>query len=152
MGTDIERLAAILTAEENHAAARVCIQCGWQFPPPQIKIGQGASDAAVLSTQLMSHPHPVTGMNFYRHKKDGRADTLRVEYQSGIMNTYKRWLSFEGTGGGREFACFWWRKMAGTIPPKTIAEALERAKEVRKPHTIHIKKVGKYFEITGEDL
>lgn len=139
-------------AEENHAAARICIKCGWQFPPPQIKIGNNASDAAVLSTQLMSKPYPVTGMNFYRHKKDGRADTLRVEYQSGIMNVYKRWLSFEGTGGAREFACFWWRKMAGTVPPKTIAEALERASEIKRPHTVHIKKVGKYFEITGEDL
>ncbi len=138
--------------ETNHAAARVCIGCGFEFPKPEIKIGKGASDAAVLSTQLTSKPYTVTAMQVYRHKKDGRQDTLRVEYLCGLDKVFKRWLSFDGAGGARSFACFWWRKMAGTTAPKSVDEALLRANEIRKPSVIHAKKVGKYFEVTGEDL
>lgn len=138
--------------EENHAAARACIQCGFVFPEPEIKIGRGASDAAVLSTQITSKPYPVTDMRFYRHKKAGAKDSLRVEYHSGMLSVYKRWICLEHSGGAREMACFWWRKMAKTSPPRSIAEALERTGEIKMPSVVHVKKVGKYFEVTGEEI
>ncbi len=138
--------------EENHAAARLCIKCGWEFPAPQIKIGHTASEAAVLSTQLKTENHPVTAVNYYRHKKEGKPDTMRVEYMCGLMKTFSKWVCLGHTGDAREMACFWWRTHANTIPPNTITDALARTMELRVPKQIHVKKVGEYHEIVGQDL
>lgn len=138
--------------EENHAAARLCIQCGFQFPPPEIKIGHSASEAAVLSTQLVAKTYPVTAVSYHRHKKEGKPDTMRVDYQCGLMHSFSKWICLQHSGGAREMACFWWRQHASTTPPKTITEALERTKELRVPKQIHVRKVGRFNEVIGSDL
>jgi DNA repair protein RadD len=138
--------------EENHAAARLCIQCSYEFPPPEIKIGHSASEAAVLSTQLVAKPYPVTAVSYHRHKKEGKPDTLRVDYQCGMMHSFSKWVCLEHQKGAREMACFWWRQHATTTPPNTVADALLRTKELRVPKQIHVKKVGKYHEVVGVEF
>lgn len=144
--------------EVNHAAARVCIQCGYEFPEPDIKINSGASNAAVLSTQLKVETVPVTAVNYYRHRKDGRPDTLRVEYMSGLTKTYNKWVCLEHSGKARAMACHWWRNACTNEdyegmngPPRNITEALEYVKHLKKPKAIQVKKVGKYYEVLGAE-
>lgn len=138
--------------EENHAAARVCIQCGFNFPTPEIKIGHAASEAAVLSTQLKTQPYEVTGVRYYIHKKEGKPDTLRVEYQCGFMHMFKSWKSFNASGHPRAMACHWWRLHADSVPPQNVEEALRRVGELKNPRIVHVRKAGKYFEIVGSEL
>jgi len=137
--------------EENHAAARLCIKCGYEFPAPQNKIGNSASEAAVLSTQLKVVAHKVTDVRYYLHKKDGARDSLRVEYYSGLTTVFKKWVCLEHSKGAREMACVWWRKNANTTPPNTIEDALKRLGELRVPKMVHVKRVGKYHEVMGEE-
>lgn len=134
------------------AGCLTCPECDFQFPPPEIKIGKGASDAAVLSTQLVTKTHDVTGVAYYRHKKEGKPDTLRVEYRCGLMTTFSKWVCLSHQGSAREMACFWWRTNAGTAPPKSTDEALLRTTEIKVPKRVHVKKIGKYHEIIGVDL
>lgn len=138
--------------EDNHAAARLCIQCGYEFPPPKSKIGHTASEAAVLSTQLRVEAYPVTGVSYYRHKKEGKPDTVRVEYQCGLVRTFNEWICLQHSGYAREKACMWWRKAAGTTPPTTVTAALERVGELKQPREIRVKKIGKYHEIVGVEI
>lgn len=137
--------------ETNHAAARVCIQCGFEFPEPEIKIGHNASEAAVLSTQLKTETHEVTGVSYHRHEKPGARDTLRVEYHCGLTKSFRQWVFIEHSGSNREMAAYWWRSTAGTTPPNTIAEALARQQELATPKFVTVKKVGKYHEVVGTE-
>jgi len=134
------------------AGFTVCPECDFEFPPPEIKIERNASESAVLSTQLKVESYPVTGVSYYRHKKSGKPDTMRVDYQSGILKTFSKWLCFSHTGTPREMACFWWRKNAGNAPPKSTDEALLRTSELKVPKVVHVKKVGKYHEVIGVEL
>lgn len=139
--------------ETNHAAARICIQCGWEFPAPEIKIGHNASEAAVLSTQLRIEAYPVTSVSYYRHKKEGRPDSLRVEYQCGLTRNFKEWVCLEHSKGAREKAAWWWFiRSDNKNVPNTIADALARTKELKVPKEVNIKKVGKYFEVVSATL
>jgi len=140
--------------EINHAAARLCIKCGFEFPEPEIKIGKGASEAAVLSTQLRTETYPVTSVSYRRHKKEGKPDTLCVEYASGMMKSFRKWVCLEHSGTAREMAAFWWRqaqfKLATPPPvPNTVTDALARTHQLRQPKMVTVKKAGKYHEIVG---
>lgn len=138
--------------EENHAAARMCIQCGFEFPAPKSKIDSTASEAAVISTQIRPKAVPVTEVSYYRHKKGGKPDTLRIEYHSGIMDSYSKWLCIEHSGAPRVLASQWWREASrGRPAPNSVTEALERTAELAMPKYIYVKKVGKYFDILGAE-
>ena len=138
--------------EENHAAARICIQCGFEFPKAESNIDSKASEAAIISTQIKPQKVPVAAVNYYRHKKDGKPDTLRVEFRSGMLKTFNKWLCLEHSGTPRALAAIWWREASdGKNAPSKIDEALKRTSELRKPEFIYVKKVGKYFEVIGAE-
>lgn len=63
-----------------HAAVRVC-QCGYGFPPPELKIEKHASSAAILSKDYEPEWKSVSLASHSIHKgKDGKLDTMRVDY------------------------------------------------------------------------
>jgi len=138
--------------EENHAAARICIKCGFAFPEPELNLDKKASNAAVLSTQLKTETYPVTHVSYHRHQKEGKPDSLRVEYMCGLSRFFREWVCFEHSHRAREMACYWWRLNAGTKAPNTITEALTRVAEIKKPTQIHVKKIGKNYEVLGVDV
>ena len=138
--------------EECHAAARVCINCSHEFPEPELKIEKQASDAAVLSTQLKLETYPVTKVSYYRHQKDGKPDSLRVEYLCGLTKSFRDWWCLGHTGSPRSIACMKWHQHAGTKAPNNVTEALERISELKQPKNITVKKNGKYFEIVSTEL
>jgi DNA repair protein RadD len=134
------------------AGVAVCPECDFVFPPPEVKIQKEASEAAVLSTQLKTETYPVTGVSYYRHKKAGAQDSMRVEYQSGILDTFSSWKCFSHTGRAREVSCFWWRKWGEGLPPKSTDEALLRVKELRMPSSIRVKRIGKNLVATADSF
>lgn len=132
-----------------HAARLICPDCGYNFPPPDKddKLIPRASKAALLSTQMAKTGIPVDDVQYFRHQKEGKPDSMRVEYRCGLQ-TYKEWVCFEHHGFPRENAAMWWRQHApGYLVPNTVGDALERIALLRKPATIYIKPIGKYTEI-----
>lgn len=70
-----------------HAALRFCT-CGYEFPPPELKVDRIASNKAILSSQYEPEWKRVDRVNYSRHPgKDGKPDTLRVDYydDSGLF-------------------------------------------------------------------
>lgn len=135
------------------AGCTICPVCANPFPEREHKIEDGASTAAVLSSQLKSTTKHVSGVNYYRHKKEGKPDSMRVDYLCGL-DTYREWVCFDHTGYAREKACVWWDRRStesdiGGPAPNSVTEALERARELRKPESIQVKRVGVYHEIIG---
>lgn len=134
------------------AGTRICPHCDHEFLFEETEINkEAATNVAVLSTQLRTENHAVSSMFFFRHAKEGRPDSLRVEYMCGPTRNFRQWFAFESVGRYREMACSWWRQSAGTAPPNSVTEALDRQKEVRKPQSIDVRKVGKYHEIVREN-
>jgi DNA repair protein RadD len=130
---------------------RTCPVCSHEWPPladkPKHEARADAS-VAILSTEPPAWV-PVEDVRYFRHEKAGSHPTLRVEYGSG-MSVYRQWLCFEHDPGfALNKAHQWWRQMAGTAPPATVDEALERASEITPPDEIRVKPNGKYFEIVG---
>lgn len=126
-----------------------CPECAFIFPKEAPKIDSTASVNAALSTQLRTETHPVTSVRYYRHQKEGKPDSLRVEYMSGLMQSYREWWTLEASGQYRELACYKWRNASGNRAPNTIKEALERISELKKPVSIEVRRVGKNHDIVG---
>ena len=86
----------------NATALLVCLDCGYEFPPPErINHGVYASNAAVLSSQLAKPNivrYPVDRVTYHRHVKPGSPDSMRVEYWSGLRVVAKEWVCFEHGG------------------------------------------------------
>ena len=65
------------------AAATECPDCGYAFPPREIKIDRTASTLAILSTGKAQWVD-VTEIGYARHDKPGRPPSLRVDYHCGL--------------------------------------------------------------------
>jgi DNA repair protein RadD len=63
-----------------HASLRTC-ECGYEFPPPALKIEKHASKAAILSKDYEPEWVAVDRVSYSRWPgKDGKPDTMRVDY------------------------------------------------------------------------
>lgn len=130
----------------NHAAARECMTCGFEFPKPEAKIASTADTAPILSE---SQPRwlRVESVSFARHKKLGKPDSLRATYvtQAG---EYSEWVCLQHDGYAREKAVAWWKRRApGTSIPLSISDALARTSEIQPPSEIKVRRVGKFNEV-----
>lgn len=126
--------------------ARECKDCGHIFPEPEPKIERTSSTDAIMNLTAVDDWQPVRDFALARHVKDGKA-SLRVEYLVG-SRVVKEFVCLEHTGFVRQKAVAWWNANAGTAPPSSVAEALERIAEVRVPEEAVIRKEGDWWRIT----
>jgi len=137
-------------SEIVHLSASVCTACGHEFPGTALRLTSRASAAAVLTSEVVEPDRfRVQGVRYRRHLKEGNSRaTLRVEYRINGWQFMVEWIPFESTGYLRQKAERWWRARAHTMPPKTVAEAMEHINELRVATWIRIKPNAKYKMIT----
>lgn len=116
----------------NHAAAKVCIDCGFEFPEPEKdNIKAKPDDAPLLSTEKPWHP--VRLRRFYHNPgKEGRRDTVKVSYVAGL-NSVNQWLCASHDQGTvpKNIADKFWLQHGGQRPfPSSVHEWLERQDEL----------------------
>ena len=160
----------------NRATAAACTSCGHGFPPPaepeRIKHRAWTAQADVLSRPDPTTWHSVTEVLYrHHHGRDGKPDTLRVDYRSGLRVVASEWLCFDHPPGwARARAQAWWAQRwtavaRGEDPPASVAEALDVIERsdlagrpnaampgdpdgcLREPARIRIKTQGRYPEI-----
>jgi len=150
----------------NTASASHCIDCGHEFPPPvHIKHGKAAITAPVLSTQLQPAPivwHDVSRVDYSVHRKEGKPDSLRVDYWSGMMVVGSEWICFEHSGYARQKAEQWWRtrsiKALADVPDDTgtawVSIDMQNLHErnFKEPTRIATRKNGKYTEVVNYEF
>lgn len=141
----------------NPASATQCMECGYEFPPPErITHGTQASAAAVLSSQQEDSFKScvVSDVRYQIHRKDGSPPSLRVEYYDGLLRVASEWCCLSHTGYARVKAEKWWqqRSKIDAIPGNT-EEALEwldyDANILRQPAAILVTKNDKYPKIVS---
>lgn len=127
-------------------AAMECPDCGYEFPEPETKIDRQASTAAIMNMTAEDDWRPVQDFAVFRNRKTGSPDSMRAEYLID-GKPVKEWVCFEHIGFARMKAVQWWHQNAGTTPPDTVDEAIERQDEIRAPAEAVVKRDGKYQRI-----
>lgn len=122
-----------------------CPDCGYIWPAPKKKNAHAI--APEESVDIIERRNPVERWTvlYQSHGlhqgKDGKPNTLRVEYEAGINMRVSEWICFEHEPGSfpRRKAAQWWADRGGHSPtPVTIDLALCRIEsgELRKAATV----------------
>ena len=134
-----------------HAAAKICPECGFEFPAPLLNHGSSSYSGAMLSSQIVSEWVDVDDVMYSRHKKEGKPDSLKVTYYSGMLSV-SEWLCPDH--GGYAASKYRERKSLLNAYADTTTEALDEAHFWRKPSRVMVKPSNhnpKYKEITKFD-
>lgn len=127
-------------------SSRECPDCGYLFPPPDIKHDTKASNGIIVSESIHV-TLKVDHVRYSLHRKE--VSSLRVDYVCG-MKTISEWIPFEQKGGLRDKALKWWYDCAKAYTPPTDAtDALTRARnnEIFEPKAVTVDFSEKYPEI-----
>ncbi len=138
-----------------------CPDCGFAFPPREIKHGRQASSAGVLSGQVTDVEYQVQEISYGVHyKKNGGPEslpTMRVSYQIGGFGTWQsEWICFEHAGYARRKAEDWWHDRTELPCPDTVEDAVEIAncENLLAPESITVRSIAgeKYDRIIAYKL
>ena len=127
-------------------AASECPDCGYEFPPPEVKIAPTASTLAILSGRRDRWVE-VSSVAYRKHVKAGSPPSLRVEYHCGFV-IHKEWVCFEHQGYARLKAEGWWQRRSVAPIPRTVDEALNVVGGLLRPSHIFVRINGKFTEIS----
>ena len=119
-----------------HAAVRVCAECGFQFPEPQLNHAPKSYGGAMLSSQVVAEWVDVDFVSYRRHTKEGKPDSVRVTYECGLMSV-SEWLCPDH--GGYAASRYHARMPALTSSSMTTDEALMECEAWAVPSRIKIK-------------
>lgn len=156
-------------AEDNSAPYKICDNCGEQcsvgllecptcghiFKPDEDEKAKKASDAAILAYQMRNKiiDYNISHVEYAIHKKEGKPDSLRVEYYEGMRRVVCEWVCFEHSGFARAKAEGWWKRRAhganAHVTPRRVVDALEynNKHKLSEPSAIRVNETGKFAEI-----
>lgn len=131
--------------EPVYAAVRICPACGFEFPANEIDLTTKASDAAVLSTQIVPQDYNVLSVQYKKHSgKDGKPDSMMVIYNT-LSGQIREWIFFNHPIGSipRKKADSWAKERGGW------AGSVDEALAIRWPSPVAVSAVkeGKYYKI-----
>jgi DNA repair protein RadD len=144
--------------ERNAPTALVCIHCGGQIREEEAKpIDARVSLAALLSNQASISEliwHDVTRVDYGLHRKEGKPDSLRVDYYAGLLRVATEWVCFSHIGYARQKAENWWMRREKKSMPSGTQEALTwiLVNKIQEPTRILTRKNGKYTEVKQHEF
>jgi len=132
----------------NHAAVRVCIECGHEFPPPQFNHGTKAYSGAMISTQVEAEWVDVNDVGYSRWRKEGKPDSIRVTYYCGLIKV-SEWLCPDHGG----YAAERYQKRMPSLGASamTTEDAMQECDHWIKPRRIKVKPNDKFHDIVQLD-
>lgn len=136
-----------------YAGATACPNCGYPMLRDAEKKVTGKASAAKALAGDEPERREVVGVSFAVHKKAGKPDSLRVEYDCGLQ-VVRQWICPLHGEYARYKAEKWWHRMIGGDP---IPHDMERAvaiasRECRQVIAIWTKTNGKFEEVVRSEL
>lgn len=120
-----------------HLSIRTCPFCDYVFPTSGSGLEATASTLDLIADAgIVMREFAPTEMHIFRHVKLGKPDSVRIEISCGLSNVFRIYLCLDHGGWVAEKSRAIWQKLAHTVPPETVNEALERRGELRLPTTI----------------
>jgi DNA repair protein RadD len=139
--------------ERNAPAALVCVHCGGQIREEEVKpMDAKVSYAALLSSQAAMAElvwHDISRVDYKLHRKEGKPDSMRVDYYGGLLRVASEWVCFNHVGYARQKAMNWWMRRENKSMPSNTQDALEWLEfyDIEEPARIATRKNGKYTEV-----
>lgn len=133
----------------NHASVRKCVDCGHEFPEPEVKVHAVAADVPILSKGEATW-RTITNRTFRYHEgKNGKPPSVKCTYRQGLTQ-FNEWLCPEHTGFAQSKAHRWWSAHGGQRPfPQTVIEWLDRQNELVETAEISVRPDGKYWSVVA---
>lgn len=134
--------------------AGVCPDCGWQWPASTFFAAHSAhaSNAPILSADIVPARYAVSRVSYSRHDKAGKPSSLCVTYHCGIR-TFREWVCLEHGGMARAKACTWWmQRDSSGLTPRSVDAALDATDRLIQPTHILVRESAKYPEIVGHEF
>lgn len=127
----------------NHAAARQCIDCGFEFPESEAPRHTASADITPILSTADPVWHEVTGRTFREHinKDPDKPPSVRVDYIIGFSGQ-KEWLCPQHPSGGfaKKKSDRHWALHGGLRPfPATVDAWLARADELNITTQVRLK-------------
>ena len=138
-----------------HAAAKECADCGYIFPSSP-KHEDKASTLAILTAESPIELEQVSEVIYSRHQKEGKPDSLRVDYYAGFRRTHSEWVCIEHAGLAGSEARAW---VAKRLSPEIVMEELSEypirkldtlldiAHLLQRPTALKLKQSGKFKKV-----
>jgi len=137
---DCERILA--------TSIRVC-PCGYMFPANKIELKTNSSREAVTSLDAAVW-HEVDNIRYLRHKKEGKPDSLKVNYYQGLTLVCSEWSCIQHEGFAKQKAIAWLTQRAKSAKLPDMDEILQSGGEILKePLAIHVALQNGYKRIVG---
>jgi DNA repair protein RadD len=139
--------------ERNAPTALICIHCHSQIREEEQKpLDATVSLAALLSSRASASElvwHDVTKVGYAVHRKEGKPDSLRVDYYAGLLMVASEWVCFNHIGYAKQKAQDWWIRRERTHIPSGTQEAFTWTlfNKIKEPVRISTRKNGKYTEV-----
>ena len=137
----------------NHPSARHCQLCGAEFIF-DVKFGTDASSAALLAGGPSDKPYEapktteqrVTRVTYDIHKKQGRPDSIRVNYHCGLRR-FSHYVLPEHGGNPRRRSEHWWMMHGGGRMPESTVECRQMIDNLKIPRYIRVWEKKDYPQI-----
>ena len=134
-----------------HISRMICPKCGYEWDMREYEEALNIPDTKDI---VFNEPeeYQVNYMQFERHQKEGKPDSVRVEYwNNGYFSRFpivSEWLCFDHGGFAAEKAKQWWQEHCDDPKiPETVDEALKWISEsCRQPVKIWVKKDANGFK------
>lgn len=129
----------------------VCPTCGYRFPE-QDKHEETASNADIISKWKKPEVHTVQRIEYNRHEKQDKPDSMRVDYYIGLFDKYSEYVCLDHEGFARTKALQWIlaRNTEDVPEPITTVDlALDYCHLLKKPTQITVNINGKFPQIIG---
>ena len=134
----------------NHASARTCFHCGFEFPFRVLIQASAGTEALIASLKPLIEDFTVDHVTYAPHYKQGSPTSLKASYYCG-MRVFSEWICLEHDGFAGHKATKWWQAHALEPVPATVDAALLRLNDVLTPASIRVWLNKKYPEIMSID-
>lgn len=130
-----------------------CPSCGFEFPPPEVEVRR-ASNAAVLASQIAPkiNTYEVDRVTYKLHRKEGKPDSLRVDYWHGMRVIVSEWVCcWHPPGFAQAKGAQWWGKRTTTPLAPTASDAAQwlsiNPQAIDHPSHVVVNETGKFPEL-----
>jgi DNA repair protein RadD len=152
-----------------HKVCLECPECGYEWPMVEYEEANPPKLKDVQFEQEPPEEWKIDRIEWKRHKKKDKPDSVRIDYFSNDSVKYNSWgtmiplasdwLCFDHGGYATQKAQAWWKKMHVSEIPENVDTALEildRGIGLAKPSAVIIQKDGNFKRIVeylfGDDL
>lgn len=129
-------------------------ECGFKFSVRAPNHEQQADTVA----QIISEPETfqVDSVRYYRHEKEGKTPSLRVDYhldgEGNLEQMISEWVCLEHAGFARRKAEGWWQSRCELEVPASVEDALLVTQAIAIPRSIVAVREGRFWRIVEAEI